>query len=120
MTATSVVYVLPDKVGGVFSVVKNLLQHRPADGWTCHAVLTDNRLDGDARSAERLPADGEGRVEYRLREHLCNRSAVEIPRHFLEFEAVCFAKRQYDRVLSRGSLQLKIESLAESLAQSES
>jgi glycosyltransferase involved in cell wall biosynthesis len=66
MTATSVVYVLPDKVGGVFSVVKNLLQHRPADGWTCHAVLTDNRLDGDARSAERLPADGEGRVEYRL------------------------------------------------------
>ena len=66
MTAPSVVYVLPDKVGGVFTVVKNLLQHRPADGWAHHAVLTDNRLDGDARTVERLAADGERRVEYRL------------------------------------------------------
>src|SRR6185369_6293007 len=65
VTATSVVYVLPDKVGGVFTVVKNLLQHRPADGWAHYAVLTDNRLDGDARAVERLAADGERRVEYR-------------------------------------------------------
>jgi glycosyltransferase involved in cell wall biosynthesis len=66
VTATSVVYVLPDKVGGVFTVVKNLLEHRPADGWAHYAVLTDNRLDGDTRAVERLAADGERRVEYRL------------------------------------------------------
>ena len=66
MTATSVVYVLPDKLGGVFTIVKNLLEHRPADGWAHYAVLTDNRLDGDTRAVERLAADGERRVEYRL------------------------------------------------------
>jgi len=66
VTAPSVVHVLPDKVGGVFTAVQSVLRYRPAGVPAHHAVLTRNRLDGDAQAVEPLAADGLRRVEYRL------------------------------------------------------
>jgi glycosyltransferase involved in cell wall biosynthesis len=61
-TAPSAVYVLPAKLGGVASFVDTLLAHRRPDGWTHWAVLTDNRLDTDARLDGPMSGDGVRRV----------------------------------------------------------
>lgn len=68
MTASqpSVVYTLPDKVGGVMTIVANLLQWRRRDQFTYRVVLTHNRLDVDARFAGPLPADEQRVVEYSM------------------------------------------------------
>jgi glycosyltransferase involved in cell wall biosynthesis len=63
---TSVVYVLPDKLGGVASIVDNLLAYRRADGWAHRVLLTHNRLDVDTRYGAGFPADGCGVFEYTL------------------------------------------------------
>src|SRR5262249_10304223 len=42
-----IVYVLPDKLGGVFSYVENLLAHRRDDGCDYAAILTDNLIEPD-------------------------------------------------------------------------
>ncbi len=62
----SVVMVLPDKMGGVLSVMSNLLAHREPDAFAYHAIRTHNHLSVDTRSAERLAADSDRVVEYRL------------------------------------------------------
>jgi glycosyltransferase involved in cell wall biosynthesis len=62
----SVVYVLPDKMGGAMSIIANLLRYRTADAFSYHAVLTHNRQDDDARFGERLAADAQSTVEYAL------------------------------------------------------
>jgi len=62
----SVVYVLPDKMGGVATIVANLLGSRRPDGLAYHAVLTRNRPDPDTRYGGVLPADGQRVVEYSL------------------------------------------------------
>jgi glycosyltransferase involved in cell wall biosynthesis len=62
----SVVYVLPDKMGGMMNIVSGLLSARTADDFSHHAVLTHNRLHKDARFADRLPADSQALVEYSL------------------------------------------------------
>jgi glycosyltransferase involved in cell wall biosynthesis len=49
-----VVYVLPDKMGGVFNYVSNLLAHRRIDGFDYAAVLTDNAVDVQTRSNDQL------------------------------------------------------------------
>ncbi len=59
-----VVYVLPDKLGGVFSVASSLLAHRVPDEFEYSVVLTRNSVDNDARPADPLLADRVARVEY--------------------------------------------------------
>ena len=67
MTAPpSVVYVLPDKMGGQMNIVANLLEHRRADGFAYHAVLTHNHLDPDVRFSQPLRCDSQTTVEYTL------------------------------------------------------
>ena len=66
MSAPDVVYVLPDKLGGVFNFCSNLLAHRSPEGLPHRAVLTHNHLSVDVRSGERLPADFQNTVEYEL------------------------------------------------------
>jgi glycosyltransferase involved in cell wall biosynthesis len=62
----SVVYVLPDKMGGMMNVVSHLLEYRQPDGFSHHAVLTHNRLNVDARFARPLDCDSQTTVEYTL------------------------------------------------------
>lgn len=62
----SVVYVLPDKLGGMMNVVANLLAYRRADGLEYYAVLTHNRLSTDTRFNQPLRADRQATVEYSL------------------------------------------------------
>ena len=62
----SVVYVLPDKIGGVFSIVANLLEHRRPDEFSYRAVLTRNRRDEGGRSNLPLAADTRTAVTYTL------------------------------------------------------
>jgi glycosyltransferase involved in cell wall biosynthesis len=62
----SVVYVLPDKMGGLINIVESLLAHRHPDGFRYEVVLTDNQLSADARFGGRLPADDQRTVPYRL------------------------------------------------------
>ena len=62
----SVVYVLPDKMGGMTNIIANLLAHRRPDAFSHHAVLTHNRLHGDTRYAQALAADTQTTVEYTL------------------------------------------------------
>jgi glycosyltransferase involved in cell wall biosynthesis len=61
-----VIYVLPDKMGGVFSIVANLLRHRTPDEFAYRAVLTRNQLDRDALSTMPLGADEEVVFDYAL------------------------------------------------------
>jgi len=62
----SVVYVLPDKMGGLTNIVANLLAYRKPDDLKYHAVLTHNRLDRDRRFGQRLACDTQTTVEYTL------------------------------------------------------
>jgi len=64
--APSVVYVLPDKMGGMLNIVANLLQYRQPDGLEYQVVLTHNHLHEDARFASPLPCDRQTTVEYTL------------------------------------------------------
>jgi glycosyltransferase involved in cell wall biosynthesis len=61
-----VVYVLPDKMGGVFTIVANLLRHRTPDEFAYRAVLTRNQLDRDTVSTMALGADVEVVFDYAL------------------------------------------------------
>jgi glycosyltransferase involved in cell wall biosynthesis len=62
----SVVYVLPDKMGGMMNIIANLLEYRQRDEFTYHAVLTHNRLTTDVRFGQPLACDGQTSVEYTL------------------------------------------------------
>ena len=62
----SVVYVLPDKLGGMMNIIANLLACRQPDDLDYHAVLTHNHLHTDARFAAPLAADTQTTVEYSL------------------------------------------------------
>lgn len=62
----SVVYVVPDKLGGMMNIIVNLLAHRRADAFTHHAVLTHNHFHTDTRFAQALAADTQSTVEYAL------------------------------------------------------
>jgi glycosyltransferase involved in cell wall biosynthesis len=61
-----VVYALPNKLGGVFSYVANLLAHRRPDGFRYAAVRTQNASENDHTIDEPLGADREVRFNYRL------------------------------------------------------
>lgn len=62
----SVVFVLPDTMGGMMNIVANLLAYRHADAFSYHAVLTHNRLSRDTRFGRTLPAETQRVIEYRL------------------------------------------------------
>jgi len=62
----SVVYILPDKMGGMMNIVSDLLEYRQPDGFSHHAVLTHNHLSVDARFARPLDCDTQTTVEYQL------------------------------------------------------
>jgi glycosyltransferase involved in cell wall biosynthesis len=62
----SVVYVVPDKMGGMMNIIANLLAYRRPDGMGYHAVLTHNHLHTDTRFQQRLAADSQSTVEYTL------------------------------------------------------
>jgi glycosyltransferase involved in cell wall biosynthesis len=62
----SVVYVLPDKMGGMMNVIASLMEHRRPAGLAQYAVLTHNHLSADTRFNQTLPADRQVTVEYRL------------------------------------------------------
>ena len=62
----SVVYVLPDKMGGMTNIIANLLAHRRPDALGYHAVLTHNHLQDDRRYGEALVADTQTTIEYSL------------------------------------------------------
>jgi len=64
--AQSVVYVLPDKMGGSTNIVANLLAYRHPDAFRYHVVLTDNHLHHDTRYGRPLAADTQTTVEYTL------------------------------------------------------
>ncbi len=63
----SVVFVLPDKMGGMMNIIANLLAYRQPDALAYHAVLTHNHYRStDTRFAERLPVDTQASVEFTL------------------------------------------------------
>ena len=62
----SVVYVLPDKMGGMTNIIANLLAHRRPDALGYHALLTHNHLDADRRYGQALAADTQTTIEYTL------------------------------------------------------
>jgi len=64
--SASVVWVLPDKLGGVAVNVADVLAHRAENGMPHHVVLTDNRRGDDPRYEDRMRADGQRRVPYAL------------------------------------------------------
>jgi glycosyltransferase involved in cell wall biosynthesis len=62
----SVVYVLPDKMGGMTNIIANLLAYRRPDAFDYHAVLTHNHLHAERRYGQALAADTQVTVEYTL------------------------------------------------------
>jgi glycosyltransferase involved in cell wall biosynthesis len=62
----SVVYVLPDKMGGAMNLVANLLTYRTPDGFDTEAVLTHNRLTTETRFGGRLACDRQSTFDYTL------------------------------------------------------
>lgn len=64
--APSVVYVVPDKMGGMMNIVVHLLANRTRERFPGHLVLTDNQLSTDTRFGERVACDTQQTVEYTL------------------------------------------------------
>jgi glycosyltransferase involved in cell wall biosynthesis len=64
--APSVVYIVPDKMGGMMNIVANLLAYRRPDSFSYHVVLTHNHLTTDVRFAQPLACDSQTTVEYTL------------------------------------------------------
>jgi hypothetical protein len=62
----SIVYVMPDKLGGMCTTVANLIDYRPRRGFGCHVVLTHNRRSAEPRSTRPLAADTCRTVEHDL------------------------------------------------------
>jgi glycosyltransferase involved in cell wall biosynthesis len=61
-----VIYVLPNKLGGVFNYVGNLLAHRQPDTFTYAAIRTNNTAERDTLPSEPLPADRDVRFDYSI------------------------------------------------------
>jgi glycosyltransferase involved in cell wall biosynthesis len=56
MRRPTLTYILPDKVGGVFSYLRNLLAHSATNAFDIQVILTHGRRDHDSRSSGRLAA----------------------------------------------------------------
>ena len=66
MPRPHVVYVVPDKMGGMMNIIAHLLEHRRDDGFDHHAVLTHNHRSTDTRFGGALAATTQTTVEYSL------------------------------------------------------
>lgn len=66
MTAPQVTYVMPDKMGGVMTIVDNLLRFRRPDEFHYDAVLTFNCHDVDRRFLGTLAVDAQTTFEHAL------------------------------------------------------
>lgn len=62
----SLVYIVPDKVGGMINIIANLLQYRRPNAFRTEVLLTHNRLNTDTRFAQPLPCDVQSTFEYTL------------------------------------------------------
>jgi len=62
----SVVYVAPDKMGGMMNALANVLAFGPPDAFDSHVVLTHNRLAEEPRFTDPLPRASRTVVEYTL------------------------------------------------------
>lgn len=65
-SGSSIVYVVPDKMGGMMNIIANLLAYRSPGAMPCHAILTHNRLHTDTRFGLALAADTQTTIEYTL------------------------------------------------------
>ena len=63
---TSIVHILPGKLGGVVSIAQNLVVHRDREAFSHHVILTNNLLDVDTRFDAPLGADSQIRFDYEL------------------------------------------------------
>jgi hypothetical protein len=63
-------YILFDKMGGVFTYVRNLLRYRGASPFATQAILTHNRRDMEEGPADSLPVDREVHFHYDRLENL--------------------------------------------------
>lgn len=66
MTSPSVVYVMPDKAGGLLNINASLIEQRAGGAMAQHVVLTRNVLDPDAQFDGVIAAQSVLRVEYAL------------------------------------------------------
>jgi len=66
MTSPQVTYVMPGKVGGVVTIIDNLLRFRRPDNFSYNAVLTFNRHDPDTRFTGALAVDAQTTFEHAL------------------------------------------------------
>ena len=66
MTAPQVTYVMPGKVGGVMTIIENLVRFRRPDEFDYRAVLTCNRHDPDTRFSGALAVDSQITFEHAL------------------------------------------------------
>jgi len=65
-TQPSLVYIVPDKVGGMMNIIANLLQYREPNGFRTEVLLTHNHLSTDTRFDQPLPCDVQSTFEYTL------------------------------------------------------
>ncbi len=66
MIAPHATYVMPAKVGGVMTIIENLVRFRRPDEFRYRAVLTCNRHDVDTQFAGALAVDAQIRFEHAL------------------------------------------------------
>jgi len=66
MTTPRVTYVLPGKMGGVLTIVENLLRFQQPDEFQYDAVLTFNHHDPDTRFLGALPVSAQTTFEHAL------------------------------------------------------
>jgi len=69
-TRPTLTYILPDKMGGVFTYVCNLLRSRSDGPFKVQAILTCRQGDEDYRTADSLPVDREIHFHYDLLDNL--------------------------------------------------
>jgi glycosyltransferase involved in cell wall biosynthesis len=96
----SVAYVLPDKMGGVSTVISNLLRYRRSDGFRYEVLLTQDLGSTDEPIAEPLGADFERRVQFqgavenlekifhRIQRHLPSGEGLLVANDWIELAAL--------------------------------
>ena len=83
MTPPSVVYIVPDKMGGMMNIIANLLAYRRPDGFSYHVVLTHNHLNDRcpvrAAAGLRQPDDGRYTLPIENLHAVMRRLAAAVP-----------------------------------------
>jgi glycosyltransferase involved in cell wall biosynthesis len=66
LSSPSVVFVVPDKMGGMLNIIDGLVRHHRPDLFSYGVVLTHNPLSPDTRFGGRFAGDYQATLEYRL------------------------------------------------------